>query len=72
MSSTLTIRLDRKLEKLLKEESQESGLRRSDLVREALHRHLALRKFERLRKKTIPFARKAGFITDEDVFRRVS
>ncbi len=72
MSATLTIRLDRKLQKLLDEESRKSGLRRSDLVREALQRHLAVRKFERLRRQLLPKARKKGFITDEDVFNAVS
>ena len=72
MSATLTIRLDRKLQKLLDEESRKSGVRRSDLVREALQRHLAVRKFERLRRQLLPKARKRGFITDEDVFHAVS
>jgi predicted transcriptional regulator len=72
MSSTLTIRLDPQLEKMLNQEARQSGSKRSELVRDMLRRHLALRKFERLRAQMLPRARKHGFITDEDVFRAIS
>jgi hypothetical protein len=41
-------------------------------MREALRRHLALTQFEDLRKRMMPFAEAAGYLTDEDVFRDVS
>lgn len=70
--STITIRLDKSLEKLLARVSRQSGRNRSDVVREALRRQLAIQAFEELRKRAAPFAEAAGYLTDEDVFRDVS
>lgn len=70
--STITIRLDKSLETLLARVSRQSGRNRSDVVREALRRQLAIQSFEELRKRAAPFAEAAGYLTDEDVFRDVS
>lgn len=70
--STITIRLDKSLEKLLARVSRQSGRNRSDVVREALRRQLAIQAFEELRKRAAPFAETAGYLTDEDVFRDIS
>lgn len=72
MKTTLTIRLDAELEKELNQACEESGRTRSDLARDALRRQLSLLRFERLRRKVLPFAEANGYLTDEDVFRRVS
>jgi predicted transcriptional regulator len=71
-SSTLTIRLDRKLERELDKACERTGRTRSDLARDALRRQLALLRFERLRKQVLPLAEAQGYLTDEDVFRDVS
>lgn len=70
--ATLTIRVDDKLEHQLASLARQSGRNRSDIVRDALRRHLAIESFDQLRKKTAPFAEAAGYLTDEDVFRDVS
>lgn len=70
--STITIRLDKSLERLLGRVSRQSGRNRSEVVREALRRQLAIQAFEELRKRAAPFAEAAGYLTDEDVFRDVS
>jgi len=70
--TTITIRLDKSLEKMLARVSRQSGRNRSDLVREALRRQLAIQAFEELRKRAAPFAEAVGYLTDEDVFRDVS
>jgi hypothetical protein len=49
-----------------------SHLTRSEFVREALRRQLALSQFEGLRRRIMPFAEAQGYLTDEDVFRDVS
>lgn len=72
MSGTLTIRLDRDLERLLDQVSKRSGQNRSEIVREALRRQLALLRFEELRRRVLPFAEARGYLTDEDVLRDVS
>jgi predicted transcriptional regulator len=71
-TSALTIRLDPELEKQLERVARRSGRSRSEIVREALRRQLALSQFEDLRKRMMPFAEAAGYLTDEDVFRDVS
>jgi predicted transcriptional regulator len=72
MKSAITIRLDPALEKALDKICAETGRSRSDVVRDALRRQLALLRFEQLRRKTMPFAEARGYLTDEDVFQDVS
>ena len=72
MKATLTIRLDRELERLLARVSKQTGQKRSDIVRDALRRELSLRRFEDVRRRTLPFAEARGYLTDEDVMRDVS
>lgn len=72
MKNTLTIRLDKELDRTLSEVSRRSGRTRSDVVREALKRQLALVRFDQLRKKVLPFAEARGLLTDEDIFKSVS
>lgn len=61
MSATLTIRLDRDLERLLDQVSKRSGQNRSEIVREALRRQLALLRFEEIRRRVLPFAEARGY-----------
>ena len=71
-TSTITIRLDEALGRELDQASARTGRTRSELARDALRRQLALLRFERLRKRTLPLAETQGYLTDEDVFRDVS
>ena len=72
MKSTLTIRLDRDLERMLDRLCKRTGQSRSDLVRQAVRREVSLRRFEDLRRRVMPFAEARGYLTDEDVFRDIS
>ena len=72
MTATVTIRLDGALQMRLARLSTASGRTRSEIVREALDRQLALIEFENARRKTRPLAERAGLLTDEDVFEVVS
>jgi predicted transcriptional regulator len=71
-TTTLTIRLDEDLDKLLTKASIQSGKNRSEVAREALRRQLRINQFEALRRRIMPFAEARGYLTDEDVFRDVS
>ncbi len=71
-TTALTIRLDPDLERQLDRLCTATGRTRSDVVRDALRRQLALLQFERLRRRLVPFAEARGYLTDEDVFRDVS
>lgn len=71
-TTVMTIRLDPELERRLERAARLSGQSRSEFVREALRRQLALSQFESLRRRIMPFAEARGYLTDEDVFRDVS
>lgn len=70
--ATVTIRLDAKLERDLARLSRAQGRSRSDFVRDALRRQLALARFEEARQDLLPLAEEQGILTDEDVFDDVS
>ncbi len=72
MKTTLTIRLDEETDNLLNQISKRAGRTRSDVVRDALRRQLAVLQFDQLRKEVLPFAEARGYLTDEDVFRDIS
>jgi len=71
-TSTVTIRLDAKLQRDLDRLSRRLGRSRSDLVRDAVRRQVALLRFEEARSQLLPLAEAQGILTDEDVFRIVS
>lgn len=70
--TTLTIRLDPKLEKALARIARRTGRTKSEIAREALERQIAVARFRELRRKTLPFAEAQGLLSDEDVFNAVS
>ena len=70
--TTLTIRLDPKLDKALTRIAKSSGRTKSEIAREALERQIAVTRFRELRRKTLPFAEAQGLLSDEDVFSAVS
>jgi predicted DNA-binding protein len=72
MTATVTIRVEPGLQQRLDRLSAVTGRTRSDLVREALERQLALIEFSAARRRTRPFAERAGWLSDEDVFDSVS
>ncbi len=72
MSSTISVRLEKSLQNRLDLVSKKTGISRSDIVRDALKRQLAVLAFEKHRERAMPFAEARGFLTDEDVFREVS
>jgi predicted transcriptional regulator len=71
-TTTLTIRLNDDLNKLLTKAARQTGKNRSEIAREALRRQLRISQFESLRRQMMPFAEARGYLTDEDVFRDVS
>lgn len=70
-SSALTIRLDPKLSRQLAQVAKRTGRSRSEVVRDAIQRQLALARFQDLRRRIMPLAEARGYLTDEDVFREV-
>ena len=71
-TATVTIRLDAKLQRDLDRLSRQLGRSRSDLVRDAVRRQIALLRFDQARRTLLPLAEAQGILTDEDVFKIVS
>ena len=72
MNSAITVRLDDSLQRRLESVSKKTGMSRSDIIRDALKRQLALLAFEKHRESAMPFAEARGYLTDDDVFKEVS
>ena len=72
MKGTLTIRIEKDLERVLDRLCKQTGQSRSEIVRNALRRELSLRRFEDLRRRVLPCAEARGYLTDEDIARTVS
>jgi predicted transcriptional regulator len=70
--ATLTMRIDDRMESELTKLAEATHRTKSDLVREMLRRQIAIRRFQDLRAKAVPYAEAAGYLTDEDVFRDAS
>jgi predicted transcriptional regulator len=71
-TSVLTLRLDPELERDLDALATATGQSRSEIVREALRRRVAVLRFEQARRAVLPFAEARGYLTDDDVFRDVT
>jgi len=71
-TATLSIRLDNDLDRLLGKVSRQAGRSRSEVARDALRRQLRLTQFETIRRRMMPFAEARGFLTDEDVFAKIT
>ncbi len=72
MGKTITIRLDEEMQRRLEELVRLSGRTRSEIIRDALERQLAVETFDELRCRLAPLAEARGWLTDEDVFEHIS
>lgn len=72
MEDSITIRLPKQLQKELDMVVKAEKTSRSEIIREAIARYLALKRFQQLRKRALPFAEAEGLLTDEDVFKAIS
>lgn len=71
MNTTITIRLDKDLDLDLTKLAKRTGRSKSDLAREALRKQFAIQRFRKLRRRAMPYAEAAGYLTDEDVYRDI-
>jgi predicted transcriptional regulator len=70
--TTLTIRIDDDFDAELTRLAEATHRTKSDLVREMLRRETALAAFDLARRELVPLAERAGYLTDEDIFRDFS
>lgn len=72
MRESISISLPEEMKEALDRLSETEGVTRSDVVREALHEYIYVRRLRKLRSRLMPYAEAQGVYTDEDVFREVS
>jgi predicted transcriptional regulator len=68
---TLTIRIDDELDKNLEQLAKAQHRTKSDLARDMLRKRIAVEQFRKLRRKALPLAEAAGYVSDEDIFREI-
>ena len=71
-TAMLSIRLDGDLDRLLGKASRQAGRSRSEVARDALRRQLRLTQLDAIRRRMMPLAEARGFLTDEDVFEKIT
>lgn len=72
MSTTLTIRLDDDLPRMLERMAKQTRRTKSEVVRDMLWRRAAFQALRSARARIVLLAEKAGYFTDEDAFRDFS
>lgn len=72
MRSVLSVSLPEKMAVELDNLAKETGRNKSDIVKESLGEFLWEYRFHRMRKRLIPEAKAAGFVTDDDIFKAIS
>jgi len=72
MPDTITIRLSKQLQKELEMLTKAEKTTKSKIIREAIQRLIALKRFQQLRKQVLPFAEAEGLLTDEDIYKALS
>ncbi|MGI5868075.1 MAG: CopG family transcriptional regulator [Kiritimatiellia bacterium] len=70
--TTLTIRLPKELRNDIQRLGRIEHKTASDIVRESLRRHLAVKRFRSVRSQILPYAEAQGLVADEDVFRALT
>ena len=72
MREAVTISLSKELKERLDKLADSEKVNRSDIVKEALKRYLAVNEFQKIRQQMIPKAEAMGIFSDEDVYKIVS
>ena len=72
MRTVMSISLPKKISSELNAYAKATGRNKSDIVKESISLYLWDMKFKEIRKKLSSKAKKAGIVTEEEVFRAVS
>jgi len=70
--TNLTIRIPEGLRKELESLCRQQQRPLATLIRDSLRRYVTVERFRDLRRKSLPFAKAQGLLTDEDVFKAIS
>jgi Ribbon-helix-helix protein, copG family. len=72
MREILTISVDKALKTKVERAAKRLKVSKSELVKKAIEKYIVKEEFRELRALLIPYAEKAGYFTDEDVFKDIS
>ena len=72
MRRVLSVSLPEKMAAELDILARKTGRNKSDIVKESLGEFLWEKRFCQMKKRLIPKAKKAGLVTDDDVFKAIS
>lgn len=72
MREILSISIDKALKNKVEKAAKIFNISKSELVKKALEKYLLHEDLRDLRSILVPYAEKAGYFTDEDVFQDIS
>lgn len=72
MREILTISIDSKLKNKIEKTAIKFNVSKSELVKKAIEKYIVHEEFHELRSILVPYAEKAGYFTDEDIFEHFS
>jgi len=72
MRSVLSVSLPEKLASELDDYAKKTGRNKSDIVKESVSLYLWEARFRKIRKQLSVRAKKAGIVTEEDVYKTIS
>ena len=72
MRAVLSVSLPEDLVKELDALAKKTGRSKSEIIRESVSLYLWEVRFKELKKRLRPFAKKSGFLTEDDVFKQIS
>ena len=72
MRELLTISINPELKKTIEDAAKMYNVSKSEIVRKAIERYIVNKEFHELRSILMPYGEKAGYFTDEDIFKDIS
>jgi metal-responsive CopG/Arc/MetJ family transcriptional regulator len=72
MREILSISLDKNLKNKIEKTAAKLNVSKSELVKKAIEKYISHEELKDIRSKLVPFGEKAGYYTDEDIFKEIS
>ncbi len=72
MREILSISIDSQLKNKVERAAKKFNISKSELVKNAIKKYILQQELDEIRETLIPYAEKAGFFTDEDIFKEFS
>jgi len=72
MREALTISIDSKLKRKIEDSSKNYNMSKSELVKKAIEKYIAVQEFRDLREQLLPYAERVGILTDDDIYNEIS